>query len=99
MRALLQRIRAAVRIRSGRPESGMTEMIEAATAVEETVPNAAAVMWLEAGLARMTFGPVADAVRLGLHAPELARGDDALEALADVVVGEALMATGEAVAA
>jgi DNA-binding CsgD family transcriptional regulator len=99
MRALLQRIRAAVQIRSGRPESGMAEMIEAASAVEDTVPVAAAVMWLEAGLARMTFGPVPDGVRLGLRARELASGDESLEALADVVVGQALMASGEAVAA
>ena len=99
MRALLRRIRAAVQIRSGRPESGMAEMIEAASAVEDAVPVAAAVMWLEAGLARMTFGPIPDGVRLGLRARELASGDESLEALADVVVGQALMASGEAVAA
>lgn len=96
MRALLQRIRASVRIRGSRPESGLNEMIEAADAVAGAVPAAAAVMLLEAGLGRMTVGPVVDAVRIGERARDLASDDETLQALADVLVAQALMVTGEA---
>jgi DNA-binding CsgD family transcriptional regulator len=96
MRALLHRVRASVRIRGSEPETGLNEMFEAADVVAPVVPQAAAVMLLEAGLGRMTAGPLVDAVRIGERARDLAAGDDTLEALADVVVAQALFVTGEA---
>jgi DNA-binding NarL/FixJ family response regulator len=93
--ALLHRVRAGVRIRAGHPIDGLAEMVEASAAIEPAVPVAAAAMLLEASLGQLASGPIVDTVWMADRARVLAGDDPALGALADTVIGEALMATGE----
>jgi DNA-binding NarL/FixJ family response regulator len=95
MGALLHRVHAGVRIRTGHPVDGLAEMVEASAAIEPAVPVAAAAMLLEASLGQLASGPIVDTVWMADRARVLAGEDPALQALADTVIGEALMATGE----
>ena len=95
VRTGLQRIRAHVDIRTGRPGAGAKAMVEAAQAVQEEVPALAATMFLEAGLGVLLTGPAYEAIEIGERARELSGGVDLLEGIADVLIGQALTAAGD----
>ena len=99
VRAGLERVRAHVRMRGGRPNEGARDMAAAATAIEEEMPPLASAMLLEAALGFLLTGPATEAIRLAEDARKLAGGIDVLEAIADVLVGQALTADGELTAA
>ena len=95
VRTGLQRIRAHVLIRSGRPGLGADAMIQAAEEVQDDIPPLAAAMLLEAVLGRLLTGPAEEAVALAERARELGRGVDIVLSLADVLIGQALIALGD----
>ena len=99
VRAGLERIRAHVRMRSGRPGEGAREMAAAAADIEEEMPPLASAMLLESALGYLLTGPAEEAIRLAEDARKLAGGIDVLEAIADVLIGQALTAGGELTAA
>jgi tetratricopeptide (TPR) repeat protein len=96
VRTGLQRIRAHVLIRSGRPRVGADQMIQAAAEVEDDIPPLAAAMLLEAVLGRLLTGPATEAAELAERARELGHGVEIVTAIADVLVGQALIALGDA---
>jgi DNA-binding CsgD family transcriptional regulator len=96
VRTGLQRIRAHVLIRSGRPRVGADQMIQAAAEVEDDIPPLAAAMLLEAVLGRLLTGPATEAAELAERARELGHGVEIVTAIADVLVGQALVALGDA---
>ncbi|HEX8086800.1 MAG TPA: AAA family ATPase [Solirubrobacteraceae bacterium] len=91
----LERIRAHVEIRTGKPGHGARAMVDAARAIQDDAPPLAATMLLEGGLGVLLTGPAFEAVEIGEAARELAGGIELLEGIADVLIGQALTAGGD----
>jgi DNA-binding NarL/FixJ family response regulator len=96
VRTGLQRIRAHVLIRSGRPEEGAQAMAEVAADVEEDIPPLASAMLMEAALGRLLTGPASQALEYAERAYALGKGVEVLEGIGDVLVGYAHVALGNA---
>jgi DNA-binding CsgD family transcriptional regulator len=95
VRTGLQRIRAHVEIRTGKPGAGAHAMVDAAQAIQDDMPPLAATMLLEAGLGVLLTGPAYEAVEIGERARELSGGVELLEGIADILIGQALVAAGD----
>jgi DNA-binding NarL/FixJ family response regulator len=99
VRTGLERIRAHVLIRSGRPREGADAMAAVAGAVEQEIPPLAAAMLLEAALGRLLTGPATGALDLAERAKALGEGVDIITGVADVLIAQALTALGDAAGA
>ena len=95
VRTGLERIRAHVEIRTGRPGVGSRAMVEAAQTIQGEMPPLAATMLLEAGLGVLLTGPADEAIEIGERARELSGGVELLEGIADILIGQALVAAGD----
>jgi DNA-binding CsgD family transcriptional regulator len=95
VRTGLERIRAHVEIRTGKPGHGARAMVAAAQAIQDEAPPLAATMLLEGGLGVLLTGPAYEAVEIGELARELSGGVELLEGIADVLIGQALTAAGD----
>jgi DNA-binding CsgD family transcriptional regulator len=95
VRTGLQRVRAHVEIRTGKPGAGAHAMVDAAQAIQDEMPPLAATMLLEAGLGVLLTGPAYEAIEIGERARELSGGVELLEGIADILIGQALVASGE----
>jgi DNA-binding CsgD family transcriptional regulator len=95
VRTGLERIRAHVEIRTGRPGKGAHAMVVAAQAIQDEMPPLAATMLLEAGLGVLLTGPAYEAIEIGERARELSGGVELLEGIADILIGQALVAGGD----
>jgi short-subunit dehydrogenase/DNA-binding CsgD family transcriptional regulator len=95
VKTALERIRAHVEIRTGRPGAGARAMVAAAQAIEGEMPPLAATMLLEAGLGVLLTGPAYEAIEIGERARELSGGVELLEGIADILIGQALVAAGD----
>ncbi|HWT95695.1 MAG TPA: LuxR C-terminal-related transcriptional regulator, partial [Solirubrobacteraceae bacterium] len=99
VRTGLQRIRAHVLIRSGRPGEGAEAMAEVAREVADEIPPLGAAMLLEAALGRMLTGPGSSALAHARRAAELGAGVEIIEGVADVIMAHTLLATGDSASA
>ncbi|HEV2813575.1 MAG TPA: LuxR C-terminal-related transcriptional regulator, partial [Solirubrobacteraceae bacterium] len=95
VRTGLERIRAHVEIRTGKPGAGAHAMVAAAREIQDELPPLAATMLLEGGLGVLLTGPAYEAVEIGEAAAELAGGVELLEGIADILIGQALTAGGD----
>ena len=94
--AAVARVRAQVELRRGAPMEAHALLVADADRLAEDHPAAASQAMLEAAIAHMMTGDMEALVADGLRARELATagGAGALEAMADVVVGETYLAMG-----
>jgi DNA-binding CsgD family transcriptional regulator len=91
----LERVRAHVEIRTGKPGHGARAMVAAAQAIQDEAPPLAATMLLEGGLGVLLTGPAFEAVEIGERARELSGGIELLEGIADVLIAQAHTAAGD----
>ncbi|HEX8086802.1 MAG TPA: LuxR family transcriptional regulator [Solirubrobacteraceae bacterium] len=94
MRADLEWLMGHVWTRTGRPEDGERLLTEGAERVRAADPMRAAVMLLEATVSRLAVGGVDAAIAAARRAREAGDGQPATQALADILIGQALVGGG-----
>ncbi len=96
LRADLEWLLGHVWMRLGRAGDAERLLREAAERVAPTDPGRGSVMLLEASVAQLAKGGAHEAIALARRARATGEGNPVVQALADVMVGQALVATGNA---
>lgn len=93
----VDRIRARVALRRGQPDQAHALLVAEARRLESSAPAVAAQAMLEAAVAHMMTGDMAALVADARRARELAEAPEAaaIRSMADVLIGEALLAMGQ----